>query len=200
MSRLNSAAGGGGLVGGRVNYWGGTDQTNAGTLRNQGIDVSLSYEFDNVLGGQLRPSLDGSYILDWELDGFTVADSTLAPGYDGIGFLNSTATGRLGQAVPEWRATFGLNYRFDIHNINIASGGVGILGAVIGVCFARDSVADAAARTARDNLQEAIKQAEIISKNMITELTYTKALNTGQIRTAETLVDIAIQKAKVLLP
>ena len=77
-SRLNSAAGGGGLVGGRVNYWGGTDQTNAGTLRNQGIDVSLSYEFDNVFGGQLRPSLDGSYILDWELDGFTVADSTLA--------------------------------------------------------------------------------------------------------------------------
>lgn len=120
-SRLNSAAGGGGLVGGRVNYWGGTDQTNAGTLRNQGIDVSLSYEFDNVFGGQLRPSLDGSYILDWELDGFTVADSTLAPGYDGIGFLNSTATGRLGQAVPEWRATFGLNYRFDIHNINIAA-------------------------------------------------------------------------------
>jgi iron complex outermembrane recepter protein len=90
-------------------------------LHNRGIDLSLSYTFDDVFGGQLRPSLDGSYILDWELDDFVIDGSTLAAGYDGIGYVNGTATGRSGQAVPEWRASFGLNYRFDIHNLNISA-------------------------------------------------------------------------------
>ncbi len=119
-SRLNSAAGSGGLTGGRVNYWGGTAETNAGTLSTRGIDVSLSYTFDDVFGGQLRPQIDGSYIFDWELDDFVVSDSTLATGYDGVGFVNGSI-GRIGQAVPEWRATFGVNYRHTIHNLNIAA-------------------------------------------------------------------------------
>ena len=119
-SRLNSAAGGGGLAGGRVNYFGGTDETNAGELMTRGIDVSMSYAFD-VLGGELRPSLDGSYVLDWELDDFVIGGSTLARGYDGVGYVNNTSTGRIGQSVPEWRATLGLNFRRDIHNLNIAA-------------------------------------------------------------------------------
>jgi iron complex outermembrane receptor protein len=122
-SALNSPVGGGGLngTGALVNYFGGTDETNAGELMTRGIDVSMSYTFDNVFGGQLRPSIDGSYVLDWELEDFKIGGVTLAPGYDGVGFVNNTSTGRIGQAVPEWRATFALNYRNDIHNFNIAA-------------------------------------------------------------------------------
>lgn len=124
-SRLNTvpvnAGDAGGLTNGRINYFGGTAETNAGTLSSRGIDVSMSYTFEDVFGGELRPFVDGSYILEWELDDFVVAGSTLAEGYDGVGFVNGTSTGRIGQAVPEWRATFGLNYRWDIHNINIAA-------------------------------------------------------------------------------
>jgi iron complex outermembrane recepter protein len=125
-SRLNTintpgGVGPGGLTNGRVNYFGGTDETNAGELMTRGIDVVMSYTFDNVFGGQLRPSIDGSYVLDWELEEFKIGGVVLAPGYDGVGFVNNTATGRIGQAVPEWRATLGLNYRHDIHNLNIAA-------------------------------------------------------------------------------
>jgi iron complex outermembrane receptor protein len=120
-SRLNSVAGDGGLGGGRINYFGGTDETNAGELRTRGIDLTMSYAFENVLGGRLRPSIDGSYVLDWELEDFAMGGATLARGYDGVGFVNNTSTGRIGQAVPEWRGTLGLNYNRDIHNLNIAA-------------------------------------------------------------------------------
>lgn len=119
-SLLNSAAGLGGLTGGRINYFGTTDETNAGELMTRGIDVAVSYSID-VLGGELRPSLDASYVLDWELDDFVIGGATLAKGYDGVGFVNNTSTGRIGQAVPEWRATLGFNFRRDIHNFNIAA-------------------------------------------------------------------------------
>jgi iron complex outermembrane receptor protein len=121
VSALNSPAGTGGLAGGRVNYFGGTDETNAGELMTRGIDVVMSYTFDNVFGGELRPSIDGSYVLDWELEEFKIGGSVLANGYDGVGFVNNTSTGRIGQAVPEWRGTLGLNYHRDIHNLNIAA-------------------------------------------------------------------------------
>jgi len=122
-SRLNSPVGAGGLngTGARVNYFGGTDETNAGELMTRGIDVAMSYTFENVFGGELRPSIDGSYVLDWELEAFKIGGAVLAPGYDGVGFVNNTTTGRIGQAVPEWRGTLGLNYRRDIHNLNIAA-------------------------------------------------------------------------------
>lgn len=121
VSRLNSAPGTGGLVGGRMNYFGGFEQTNAGELKTRGIDVSMSYSFDNILGGELRPSLDASYILDWELEDFIVGGVPVATGYDGVGFVNNTSTGRNGQSVPEWRGTLSLNYRHGIHNLNVAA-------------------------------------------------------------------------------
>jgi iron complex outermembrane receptor protein len=106
--------------GGRINYFGGTGQTNSGQLKTTGIDLSMGYTFDNVFGGQLRPSLDGSYYLDWELDDFVVAGVPVAEGYDGVGFKNSS-TGRLQLAVPEWRASFSLNYRWGRHNVNLSA-------------------------------------------------------------------------------
>jgi len=121
VSRLNSGAGNGGLVGGRMNYFGGLEETNAGELKTRGIDVSMNYRFDNVFGGELRPSIDASYILDWELEDFIVGGVPVARGYDGVGYVNNTSTGRIGQSIPEWRGTLGFNYRRDIHNLNVAA-------------------------------------------------------------------------------
>jgi iron complex outermembrane receptor protein len=110
-----------GMANGRVNFYGGTDQTNSGTLTTSGIDLSARYLFDNVLGGQLTPSIEGTYVLSWDLDDFIIGGVKVANGYDGVGYVNGTAGGRLGQAIPQWRASFSVNYHLGDHNINIAA-------------------------------------------------------------------------------
>ncbi|HTE42424.1 MAG TPA: TonB-dependent receptor [Steroidobacteraceae bacterium] len=105
----------------RIDYLGGTNQVNAGELRTSGIDLVASYTFDNVLGGDLQPSIDATYITKWELGAFILNGAFIAPGYDGVGFRNTTANGRIGQGVPEWKAGFALNYHRDRHNLNIST-------------------------------------------------------------------------------
>jgi iron complex outermembrane recepter protein len=102
----------------RINFFGGLREVNSGELHTNGIDATMSYVFDNVFGGALRPSIDLSYILTWELDDFAVFGVPVAEGYDGVGFRNNS-TGRLGQAVPEWRGSFGLNWRRNGHTLNL---------------------------------------------------------------------------------
>jgi len=125
-SRLNSTMdtaatsydGFNGLVGGRVNYFGGQGQTNSGELQTGSIDLTMNYVFDNVFGGTLIPSFDITYITKYEFEDFIIAGVKVADGYDGIGYRNSS-TGRLGQGVPEYRAGFGLLYRKDRHAVNL---------------------------------------------------------------------------------
>jgi iron complex outermembrane receptor protein len=121
FSRLNSTAAGdgyNGLIGGTVNYFGGTGQTNAGELISNAIDLTMSYAFENVFGGTLIPSFDITYVTKYEFQDFIVAGVTVAPGYDGVGYRNDS-TGRLGQGVPDYRAGFGLLYRKDRHAVNL---------------------------------------------------------------------------------
>ena len=125
-SRLNSTTdaaaptfdGFNGMVGGAVNFFGGQGQTNSGELVSNALDVTMNYVFDNVFGGTLIPSLDVTYITKYEFEDFIVAGVTVAPGYDGVGFANTSA-GRLLQTVPEYRAGFGLLYRRDRHAVNL---------------------------------------------------------------------------------
>jgi iron complex outermembrane receptor protein len=118
LDSVSDGASAGGLAGGRINYFGGNRETNAGELKTNGIDVAASYRFDNVFGGSLTPSVDFSYILEWELGDHVVAGVPISEGYDGIGYTNE-ATGRIGQAVPEWRGSFGVLYRSGRHTLNL---------------------------------------------------------------------------------
>ncbi len=108
-----------GLVGGAMNYFNGQGQTNAGELKSNALDVTMNYVFENVFGGTLIPSFDITYITKYEFEDFIVAGVKVADGYDGIGYRNSTGSGRLGQSVPEYRAGMGLLYRRDRHAINL---------------------------------------------------------------------------------
>ena len=108
------------LAGGTVNYFAGVGQTNSGELKTNGIDLSVSYRFDNVLGGTLIPSLDVSRVLKWELGDFVIGGVKLANGYDGLGFVNGS-TGRVNNSVAKYRASLGISYRRAGHMINILS-------------------------------------------------------------------------------
>jgi iron complex outermembrane receptor protein len=106
------------LAGGRVNYFAANGQTNSGELITNGIDVSMRYRFDNVLGGTLTPSIDYSQVLKWQLGDFVVSGVKLADGYDGLGYVN-LSTGRTGISVAKYRGTVGIAYRREGHTLNI---------------------------------------------------------------------------------
>ncbi|HEY9217435.1 MAG TPA: TonB-dependent receptor [Phenylobacterium sp.] len=123
QSALNSSGAGGvgGLNGGFINFFGaqGTQPAlvNGGTLETSGIDVSASYRFEDVYGGQLTVAADATHVLTYEASDYIVAGIKVADGYDGVGFLNST-TGRNGQVVAESRGSVSFNYRHGRHNLN----------------------------------------------------------------------------------
>lgn len=105
------------LIGGNVNFFGTTGQTNSGTLTTKGMDLSMSYRFD-VGASTLTPSVDISRVLVWKLGDFVIAGVKVADGYDGLGFINNS-TGRINNSVAEWRGTLGLAWRYDIHTVNV---------------------------------------------------------------------------------
>jgi iron complex outermembrane recepter protein len=106
------------VAGTTVNFFGAVNETNAGYQRSSGIDLSAKYRFDDVFGGTLTPSIDGTYNLTWELGNFEMGGSTLAVGYDGLGFRNGT-TGRIGVPIPEYRGSFGVLYNHGRHTLNV---------------------------------------------------------------------------------
>ena len=108
------------LTGGRVNFFGGNRQTNSGELKTSGVDLSMSYTFENFLGGEFVPSIDFSRVLKWELGDFVIGGVKVADGYDGLGFVNGS-TGRIGQPVAKYRASLGLLFRRGPHLLNIIS-------------------------------------------------------------------------------
>jgi iron complex outermembrane recepter protein len=107
------------LVGGNVNYFAGVGQTNSGELKTSGIDFSARYRFD-VGSGSITPSVDFSRVLKWELGDFVIGGSVLAPGYDGLGYLN-LSTGRVQNSVAKFRASAGLVFQFGNHMVNVQS-------------------------------------------------------------------------------
>lgn len=72
---------------------------NADSIDTNGFDFSASKSFD-LAGGTLTPSLDGTYVLTYDVtnNGVTI---------DGAGRLNRS---NVGSPTPELRGNFGLNY------------------------------------------------------------------------------------------
>jgi iron complex outermembrane receptor protein len=109
--------GGFGGGGGAINYFGGTNEVNAGELKTTGIDVSASYDFDDLFGGRLTASVDVTKVLTYDFSDFDVAGISVAPGFEGVGSMNE-APGKNGQHISEYRANVGLNFAVGRHNFN----------------------------------------------------------------------------------
>lgn len=130
VSALNTPAGGGGLLGGRVNYFGAhgtqTALVNGQTLKTSGIDFSASYRFDGIWDGALTVSLDATHILTYDTSDYIVAGIPVAEGFDGVGQLNDT-TGRNAQRIAQDRGSVTFNYAKGRHNFNWTTRMVGSL-------------------------------------------------------------------------
>jgi len=93
------------------------NQINAQTeVKVSGIDFSLSYAFDNVIGGELTVAADGTYNLEYKLGDSTAEGILIDPATDAIG----TRGGRAGSQA-EWKGSAYLNYSTGDHNLRVTS-------------------------------------------------------------------------------
>ncbi len=73
-----------------------------------GIDVSLSYDFSELLGAELEVGVDASYVDEWKQAAFSYQGTPVLGEFDAVGYLNYD---RLGNgAVPEWKALGHIRY------------------------------------------------------------------------------------------
>jgi iron complex outermembrane receptor protein len=88
---------------------------NAPDERIKGIDVSLSYVFENVLGGSLQTGLDGTYNLEYERDPFFIEGIRVATagGRDFVGTRGGI------QGLPELRGSAFVEYSASLHNLRV---------------------------------------------------------------------------------
>jgi len=86
--------------------------TNLGGVQADGFDVSATYVFDGVGGGQLGLNADLTYITTYDVD-----SGNGDPTFDGLNNRN-TSFGQLG-SVPEMRMNIGVDWRSDKHAVNL---------------------------------------------------------------------------------
>jgi iron complex outermembrane recepter protein len=88
---------------------------NAPDERIRGIDLSMSYRFENVLGGDVRTGLDGTYNLEYSRDAFFI-EGVRVPTAGGRDFVGTR--GGI-QALPELRGSVFVEYSSSIHNVRV---------------------------------------------------------------------------------
>jgi iron complex outermembrane receptor protein len=86
--------------------------TNLGGVEADGIDLSATYIFDDVAGGQLGLNAYLTYITNYDVD-----QGDGSPTFDGLNNRNASF-GQLG-SVPETRLNVGVDWRTDKHAVNL---------------------------------------------------------------------------------
>lgn len=87
-----------------------TQFVNASSLRTSGIDWDVTYTIDAGRIGIFRPSVEGTYLLEYELE------DPQAGTIDGAGRRNFT---NFGTSAPELRMNFGLAWVLDRYSANV---------------------------------------------------------------------------------
>ncbi len=87
---------------------------NGSPVKTDGFDLSASYLWENVLGGELTLGGDATYVHKYQVDPLNVAGLPLATGFDAVGRLNfQTVTFPL----PKYRGSAYLEYKRGAHNL-----------------------------------------------------------------------------------
>ena len=91
-----------------------SNRANGPTLDTSGIDATIDYTMDDVLGGELGFGTSISYVLKYDVGAFSAGGIVIDKPYDAKGFTNYD---RSTQTIPEWRGNFYANYSQGIHNV-----------------------------------------------------------------------------------
>jgi iron complex outermembrane receptor protein len=105
------------LSGVRVN------NVNGDGVRENGIDLDVEYQFNNVFGGALTVGLNASYVLHFDVNSQTIAGvPNVVAAFDGAGRSNVN-TGFT--PLPDLKGSLFLNYNRGIHNLRLVNRYVG---------------------------------------------------------------------------
>lgn len=80
---------------------------NGSDVETAGLDISLKYDFGEVMNGALSAGLDATYVDKYEQDAFSFGGVPIMPAYDAVGYTNQE---RFPGTISKWRAIGNLNY------------------------------------------------------------------------------------------
>lgn len=145
-------------------------QINGAGLRNDGVDITMDYTFDYVLGGSLVAGISGTWIHKYETESLRIDGVLFEQGFDGVGLLNQ---GTSLYALPEWRVQGYLDYSFGSQNLRWTANFV-------------DQYRDQ-----RDLFDDGHPQGQVIDSNIQHNLTYRSELpwQTTLLATIENITD-----------
>ena len=103
-----------------VNYINGEE------IRTSGIDFQVGYEFGEILGGAVRADLDGSYVLEYDIDDQLdiSGNIVLAAGEELVGKLNYNR-GSAFTSKPELKTNLTVSYTTDDHYASLITRYIG---------------------------------------------------------------------------
>jgi len=91
-----------------------SDTTNGPTIKTTGLDVDVTYRFDELFGGSLDLGANVSYVFNYKQAAFVFGGVTVSPAYEAAGFTNYD---RLPGTIPDWRGQFYADYTLGEHNV-----------------------------------------------------------------------------------
>jgi iron complex outermembrane recepter protein len=91
------------------------DTTNGPTVTTRGVDVDVTYRFEEVLDGSLTLGANVSYVLDYKQKQFSFGGALVSAAYEAAGFTNYDRLTTL--TIPDWRGQFFADWNRDNHNL-----------------------------------------------------------------------------------
>jgi hypothetical protein len=112
-----------GITPATVRFFGNPRNIQGGKLETNGVDIQAALTFDELLGGRLVATLDGTKVLNYDFSDFVYNGETFAEGYDATGNYNLSSAKLAAAAgnprlIFEHRAGLGFNYTRGRHNFN----------------------------------------------------------------------------------
>ncbi|WP_068879277.1 TonB-dependent receptor [Phenylobacterium sp. CCH12-B4] len=91
-----------------------TQVVNGPKIKTSGIDFMGQYDFDDVLGGDIRIGGSATYTIEYKIGDFVVEGVTVERAFDAAGFLNYQL---IATSLPEWKGQVFAEYSRGPHNL-----------------------------------------------------------------------------------
>jgi len=91
-----------------------TNVINGARVKTDGVDFSVDYRINDVLGGALRLGGDATWVHKYTTESLTVAGQLVQQPFNGVGFLNYQTTA---YPLPEWKGSAFVEYSHGPHNL-----------------------------------------------------------------------------------
>ncbi|OYU74285.1 MAG: TonB-dependent receptor, partial [Alphaproteobacteria bacterium PA3] len=94
-----------------------TTVINGSAVLTDGVDISVDYTFQDLMGGDLKLGLDATYTMSYDVDALSIGGVPVAPALDALGKLNFQTTA---YPLPQYKGTLYGLYETGGHSLRLA--------------------------------------------------------------------------------